>query len=50
MQDVAKWPSRGLEQFARSAKWLALPLRIQLALLHLERAECEAAAREIAEQ
>ena len=45
-----KWPSRGLEQFALSAAWGALPLRIRLALLHLDRAESEALIEEIAER
>jgi hypothetical protein len=40
----------GFEQFARSADWRALPLRMQLALLHLERAETEAATKENAER
>ena len=44
------WPSPDFAEFGRSAAWRALPLRIQLALFHLERAESEAVDRQIAER
>ena len=33
------WPQKTLAQFVRSPEWEALPFRMKLALLHLQRAE-----------
>jgi len=37
--DILRWPLRKFEDFARSKDWRELPFAIQLAMVHLWRAE-----------
>jgi hypothetical protein len=40
---ILKWPLRKFEEFARSNEWRGLPFAIQLAMVHVWRAEQDAA-------
>jgi hypothetical protein len=40
---ILKWPFRKFEEFARNKEWRDLPFAIQLAMVHVWRAEQDAA-------